>query len=111
MRLIDADALDIDNLNRAYDDNFELDFGRLYTADVIDMIANAPTINAIPIPEDATNGDVIKAVFSNVKIIVSETGEIAHIHENALIKDNFMFVQVSTKWLDTPYKAESEAAE
>lgn len=43
-RLIDADALDIDNLDRAYDNNFELDFGRLYTADVIDMIANAPTI-------------------------------------------------------------------
>ena len=43
-RLIDADALDIDNLNRAYGDNFELDFGRLYTTDVIDMIANTPTI-------------------------------------------------------------------
>ena len=70
--------------------------------------SDAPTINAIPIPEDATNGDVIKAVFPNVKIIVSETGEIAHIHENTLIKDNFMFVQVSTKWLSTPYKAESE---
>lgn len=43
-RLIDSDALDIDNLNRAYGDNFELDFGRLYTTDVVDMIAKAPTI-------------------------------------------------------------------
>ena len=43
-RLIDSDALDIDNLNRAYGDNFELDFGRLYTTDVVDMIDNAPTL-------------------------------------------------------------------
>lgn len=66
------------------------------------------TSYCINIPEDATNGDVIKAVFPNVKIIVSETGEIAHIDGNTLIKDNFMFVQVSTKWLNSSYKAESE---
>lgn len=62
----------------------------------------------IIIPPNATNSEVLKAVFPNIKIIVSETGEIAHIHENALIKDNFMFVQVSTKWLNTSYKTESE---
>lgn len=46
-KLIDADALDIDNLDRAYDDDFELDLGRLYTADVISMIDNAhPIIEA-----------------------------------------------------------------
>lgn len=29
--------------------------------------SDAPTINAISIPEDATNGDVIKAVFPNIE--------------------------------------------
>lgn len=58
----------------------------------------------INVPEDATNSEVLKAVFPNIKIIVSETGEIAHIYENTLIKDNFMFVQVSTKWLNAKYK-------
>lgn len=62
----------------------------------------------IIIPPNATNEEVLKAVFPNIKITVNETGEIAHIHENTLIKDNFMFVQVSTKWLNTPYKTESE---
>lgn len=42
--LVDRNAFDIDNLDRAYDDNFELDFGRLYTKDVENMIANIPAI-------------------------------------------------------------------
>lgn len=62
---------------------------------------------AILIPNDATNSEILKMVFPNIKITVNETGEIAHIHENALIKDNLMFVQVSTEWLNAPYKKEA----
>ena len=42
--LIERSSLDVDNLDCAYDSNFELDFGRLYTLDVVKMIENAPTI-------------------------------------------------------------------
>ena len=31
-------------------------------------LSGCPTINAIPIPEDATNGDVIKAMFPNLEV-------------------------------------------
>ena len=42
--LIERSSLDVDNLDRAYGPNCELDFGRLYTQDVIEMIERAPTI-------------------------------------------------------------------
>jgi len=42
--LIERSSLDVDNLDRAYGPNLELDFGRLYTQDVIEMIEKAPTI-------------------------------------------------------------------
>ena len=48
---------------------------RLIDADDVDNhivgsvnLSGCPTINAIPIPEDATNGDVIKAMFPNTNI-------------------------------------------
>lgn len=47
MRLIDAD--DVDN----------------HIVGSVNLIG-CPTINAIPISEDATNGDVIKAMFPNI---------------------------------------------
>lgn len=34
--------------------------------------SDAPTINAIPIPENATNGDVIKAMFPTAKFYCAE---------------------------------------
>ena len=42
--LIERSSLDVDNLDRAYGPSCELDFGRLYTQDVIEMIEKAPTI-------------------------------------------------------------------
>lgn len=42
--LIERSSLNVDNLDCAYDSNFELDFGRLYTLDVVKMIEKAPTI-------------------------------------------------------------------
>lgn len=42
--LIERSSLDVDSLDRAYGPNCELDFGRLYTQDVIEMIEKAPAI-------------------------------------------------------------------
>ena len=52
MRLIDADRYRKDLLN-AYDD-VSMEF---------DVLDSQLTVNAIPIPDGATNGDMIKAVF------------------------------------------------
>ena len=53
MRLIDADVLPEISL-----------FG---TTEYIN-VNKAPTVNAIPIPEGATNGDMIKALFPNLRV-------------------------------------------
>lgn len=52
MRLIDANRYRKDLLN-AYDD-VSMEF---------DVLDSQPTVNAIPIPDGATNGDMIKAMF------------------------------------------------
>ena len=57
MRLIDADKIHPDI--RTQKGMLGISQGQL---------AYAPTINAIPIPEGATNGDMIKALFPRIKI-------------------------------------------
>ena len=42
--LIDRSELNTDNLDRGFDDNFELHYGQVYLEDVDKMIENAPTI-------------------------------------------------------------------
>lgn len=60
--------------------------------------SDAPTINAIPIPEDATNGDVIKTILPFVEVIENEHGVFINIQNVLLDKD----------WWNAPYKSESE---
>ena len=58
MRLIDADKL-LTHIE---------DFGEgQYRLDLIDpyYVRNAPTVDAIPLPDEATNGEVIMALFPN----------------------------------------------
>lgn len=62
MRPIDADMLVPD---RDYYDNSP-DSG--YDAVSCSQIDAAPTLRAIPIPEGATNGDVLKAIFPDMQI-------------------------------------------
>lgn len=57
-RLIDAKKYERDLL-KAYDD-VSMEF---------DVLDKQPTVDAIIIPKGATNGDVIKALFPNEKII------------------------------------------
>ena len=61
MRLIDSDMLFPD---RDYYDNSPVSG---YDAVSCSQIDNAPTIRAIPIPEGATNGDVLKAIFPDMQ--------------------------------------------
>lgn len=76
MRLIDADAFE---RRCMFDSNIE------DMQDVIYALRDYSTVPAIPIPENATNGDMIKALFPNLGI-------------NSPLKCN------DTNWWNAPYK-------
>ena len=84
MRLIDADRYRKDLLN-AYDD-VSMEF---------DVLDSQLTVNAIPIPDGATNGDMIKAMFPNAKanVFVKEVG----------VKGLDTYSVFTKKWWNTPY--------
>lgn len=94
MRLIDADRLlqrtkfyNLKNGNRAID---EID------------ILHAQTIQAIPIPDDATNGDMLKAMFPNMEIIddnITVKIRLDPTRSNTIITTNY-------NWLGAPYRRE-----
>lgn len=60
MRLIDADALMIRLMDKNLDHVQDND-----GAELCQIIDNQPTVQAVPIFDNATNGDVIKAMFGN----------------------------------------------
>lgn len=73
---------------------------RLIDADDVDNhivgsvnLSGCPTINAIPIPEDATNGDVIKAIFPNF-----HTDELSH-----TVWVGYDDMSFRREWWDAPY--------
>ena len=86
-RLIDA--------NKAYTKFYNRSMAKV-GKEVLDA---TPTINAIPIPENATNGDVIKAMFPSVR--VDDGGEWRHIFWDVTAKASF-----SQDWWNAPYKRE-----
>jgi hypothetical protein len=71
MRLIDADELKKDNDVVVWLSRNTVRAGKMIKAFselFIKKINDTPTVNAIPIPENATNGDMIKAMFPNIEI-------------------------------------------
>lgn len=81
---------------------------RLIDADDVDNhivgsvnLSGCPTINAILIPEDATNGDVIKMILPFVEVIENEHGVFINIQNVLLDKD----------WWNAKYKVESSKTE
>lgn len=64
MRLIDADEL-----NERFESSCTTECACCpYSDDNCGLVHEADTVNAIVIPEGATNGDVIKAMFPNIEI-------------------------------------------
>lgn len=87
MRLIDADKIHPDI--RTQKGMLGISQGQL---------AYAPTINAIPIPEGATNGDVLKRLLYG-KAIITE-----FIHEVNISVNNNVIGQFDMEWWRSPYK-------
>lgn len=114
MRLIDADTLTKNDevtewlsINPIRTGKMLKAFSELFIKKVNEM----PTINAIPIPDNATNGDVIKAMFPSIDF----TEMAFTVHATTSVTSNGVKGGISydfwKDWWNAPYKAESEAAE
>lgn len=85
------------NLLAAYDD-VSMEF---------DVLDSQPTINAIPIPEGATNGDMIKAMFPKCQDrkarFEEDDGEVYEVHFVHLW-DSMAVNKYDENWWNSPYK-------
>lgn len=87
MRLIDADAFERKCM-------FDSDIEDMQ--DVIYALRDYPSFPAIPIPEGATNGDVIKALFPRIKIKKFPTF--------LRVIEGEEYIPMTYDWWNSPYK-------
>ena len=62
----------------------------------IPIVQEAPTVPAIPIPDNATNGDVIKALFPRIKIKKFPTF--------LRVIEGEEYIPMTYDWWNAPYK-------
>ncbi len=69
------------------------------------------TNNTIPIPKGATNGDMFKAIFSNIDVKPHITHGLKNGIKVRVYIDEFSVFDLwfSTHWWNAPYKAEMES--
>jgi hypothetical protein len=93
MRMIDADKYQKDLLS-AYDD-VSMEF---------EVLDRQPLVSAIPIPNGATNGDMIKAMFPNAKTweVTRDDVHCAYIE----FKDICEIKSFPLSWWNAPYKGD-----
>ena len=66
----------------------------------------APTV--LTIPDNPTNGDMIKALFSDAKIDYHEKSDLVEAYVTIFIKDCDTCQDYTLDWWNAPYKGESE---
>ena len=66
-----------------------------------DEVKSYEKINVIPIPEGATNGDIIKAAFPNLEVEIEGTHITCWIDEHRWFAPDY-------EWWNAPYKRGSE---
>ncbi len=101
MRLIDADKL-IEGLNKKYDGYMHEE-----SESPIEfqwMIEDAHTAQAIPIPDSATNGDVIRAIFPNASFHYHKASDIVDDYVSVCINDCDTQQDYSMAWWNSPYQ-------
>lgn len=77
---------------------------RSYQATIADAIQNS-----IVLPDNATNGDMIKAIFPDV--IVKKSEDVVHLKYPTVNSDPLFFVQISKRLWNAPYKGECNLSE
>ena len=88
MRVIDADKYQKDLLSYYDDPSIELE-----------VLDRQPLVSAIPIPEGATNGDVIKTMFPNAEYGEDELGNVFIVSSAQL-----GYIAFRESWWNAPYK-------
>ena len=63
------------------------------------MVNEAPTVKAIPIPDGATNGDMIKVIFPSIDASVSGDGDVIDVYNLGIYCQTF-----DTEFWNAPYK-------
>ena len=66
-----------------------------------DLIDSAPTVEAIPIPKNATNGDIIKALFPDKQFVSICSDRIYDYTTDNMIDCNL-------DWWNAPYKENTD---
>lgn len=102
-RLIDCD--NVYNAIQITSDNFGV-AKHVVEDNMRNMLGKISTVNAIRIPEGATNGDMIKALFPDAQIDYHEKSDLVDRHVTAFIKDCDTCQDYSYDWWNTPYKGE-----
>lgn len=96
MRIIDIDEIGVTPI-----DITDLPYDRCLMTYLKEDIDNAPPVNVIPIPDNATNGDMIKAIFSNLEGKEKAFEIEVNVNKNKV-------GNISVDWWNAPYKVESE---
>ena len=88
-------------------ERFKKDYKRDYVSSMIDTGVIA---NGTPIPDKATNGDVIKAMFPSIEVIDSEVMKKVYtgIPYGELIGAS---IDCMREWWNAPYQEEKESEE
>ena len=81
------------------DTDFELGEEWQYKSDM-EVIESCAEVNAIPIPPEATNGDMIKALFSHYDIEIDE-----HKCYVRIFYEDF-YTTYPLRWWNAPYRKE-----
>lgn len=68
------------------------------------LIKAQPVVNAIPIPEGATNGDIIKAMFPNAQIDYHKANELVEEYVTFYINGCDTCQDYTLEWWNAPYK-------
>ena len=99
MRLIDADEL-----NERFESSCTTECACCpYSDDNCGLVHEADTINAIVIPKNATNGDVIKALFPDATFYDDMFGY-GYVYSDGVRCDESYMMTYSKEWWNTPYK-------
>lgn len=108
MRLINADKI-IEYLDyvKGHADKYAF----VGVEDILKIIENQPTVKSIIIPDNATNGDVIKAIFPDAQIDYHEEyekSELVDEYVTVFLKDCDTCQDYSYGWWSTIYNKQQE---
>jgi hypothetical protein len=73
------------------------------------MLGRIPSVDAIRIPENATNGDMIKAMFPDAQINYHEKTDLVDGHVTVFLKGCDTCQDYSLDWWNAPYRQDGAA--